>query len=712
MKIVVQFLSIALFLLCFNSAQAQDFMHKGLSIKHVNTNFNAQTAHKLGSKTYLKKASNPNSTQSNHEILPSDGSYYYTANPQTGGPAPNPYRRYDRANYVITAAELTTAGKIPTGSHITSLGFEYGIALTVASTGTMRVYLANTTSTTNALSATWATAIAGMTLVDSSSDVIAADEYTFIHTLSRSSNFTYTGGGLYVAWEWTGTAANTSYTVAMTCTTITSGCKWSSSTSSLPASLTSYNYRPATIMGFNVGKDAEVAGVYTEGLLPLGIGVPHYIGTTIYNDGDSTVYSIPCSLAVTGVNTFSDSFVLDSLPAGYYSQFYFKAFTPTVTGSDVVAVTIPNTDYYSTNNTMSVAHTVNNTNTMAYSDGTTSYTDALGGITGMEYSMTSKFYVNGNATLNSTRIYIYSGSGQTVSAIAYDKNHNKIAQSATHVLVAADTLNYYTFTFPSPPTINNDSVYVGLDVASTTATSFPMGMETENWMRDEIFYLYDATDGWVDLGTSNYGDYMIEANFTPVLPVELTSFTSTVSNGKVNLSWNTATEVSNNGFQIERTLAGQVSWAAVGFVKGSGNSNSTKHYSFTDNSVTSGKYNYRLKQIDNNGRYNYSNVINAEVTVPGTFALSQNYPNPFNPSTKIDYTLPVDSRVKIELYNVAGQKVGDLVNNEQAAGFYSINVSSNSFKNLTSGVYIYKMTAIEKATGNNFVSSKKLMLMK
>ena len=709
MKIIIHFLSIGLFFLFISSAQAQDFMHKGLALKHTSSVFKAPNAHKLGSTTYLKKAVNPNSTQSNHEVLPSDGSYYTTA---VSYPAPNPYRKYNRANYVITAAELTTAGKIPTGSHITSLGFEYGLALSTASTGTMRVYLANTASTTNALSATWATAIAGMTLVDSSSDVIAADEYTFIHTLSRASNFTYTGGGLYVAWEWSGTAANTGYTIAMTCTTLTSGCKWSSSASALPATLTAYNYRPATIMGYVIGKDAEVAGVYSEGLLPLGIGVPHYIGTTIYNDGDSTVKAIPCTLAVTGANSFSNIKIIDSLPAGYYTQFYFDAFTPTVTGSDAISVTIPSNDYYSTNNTMSTAHTVNNTSTMAYSDGTTAWTNALGGITGMEYSMTSKFYVNGSALLNSTRIYVYGGSGQTVSAIAYDRNHNVIAQSAAHVLVAADTLNYYTFTFPSPPTINNDSVYVGLDIASTTNVSYPFGMQTENWMRDDAFFLYDATDGWVDFGASNYGDFMIEANFTPVLPVELTSFTANVSSGKVNLSWSTATEQNNNGFQVERTKANEASWAPVGFVKGSGNSNSTKHYSFIDKSVKSGKYNYRLKQIDNDGKYKYSDKISADVNIPGTFALSQNYPNPFNPSTKIDYSIPTDARVKIELYNIAGQKIADLVNNEQSAGFYSINVNASSFKNITSGVYIYKMTATENVTGKNFVSSKKLMLMK
>jgi len=116
--------------------------------------------------------------------------------------------------------------------------------------------------------------------------------------------------------------------------------------------------------------------------------------------------------------------------------------------------------------------------------------------------------------------------------------------------------------------------------------------------------------------------------------------------------------------------------------------------------------------MDYDGKFKCGDMVTSEVNIPGTFSLSQSYPNPFKPSTKIDYTLPVDSRVKFELYNIAGQKVADLVNQEQSAGFYSLNVSANTFKNISSGVYIYKMTAIEKATGKNFVSSKKLMLMK
>ena len=113
--------------------------------------------------------------------------------------------------------------------------------------------------------------------------------------------------------------------------------------------------------------------------------------------------------------------------------------------------------------------------------------------------------------------------------------------------------------------------------------------------------------------------------------------------------------------------------------------------------------------IDNDGSSAYSSVEAAEVAVPKDFAVSQNYPNPFNPTTKIDYQVPVDAKVILEVYNIAGQKVMELVNQEQSAGYYTVDFGSSR---LSSGVYIYRLAAVDKATGANFSSIKKMMLLK
>jgi hypothetical protein len=209
------------------------------------------------------------------------------------------------------------------------------------------------------------------------------------------------------------------------------------------------------------------------------------------------------------------------------------------------------------------------------------------------------------------------------------------------------------------------------------------------------------------------GTFVNSGLVNPVLPVELSSFVSNVSGRQVNLNWETKTEVNTRQFEIDRALVSttgsSTTWSAVGSVTAAGTSISSKKYSYTDKNLQAGKYQYRLKMIDNDGSYKLSDVVETAIAVPKNFELSQNYPNPFNPSTKIDYQVPVDAKVILEVYNITGQKVVELVNQEQSAGYYSVNFGSSK---LSSGVYIYRIVASDKATGNNFSSIKKMMLLK
>jgi len=190
--------------------------------------------------------------------------------------------------------------------------------------------------------------------------------------------------------------------------------------------------------------------------------------------------------------------------------------------------------------------------------------------------------------------------------------------------------------------------------------------------------------------------------YTP-LPVELAYFAGTLNGNIVELHWRTETEVSNYGFNIERALD-NTNWSTIGFVEGYGNSNSPKYYFYNDKEIEqSGIYSYRLKQIDNDGAYEYSDVVDVEVGIPGKFALSQNYPNPFNPTTRIDFTLPEKQMVKLGVYNVLGELVEELVNDEREAGSYSVSFDAT---NLPGGVYFYTLYS------NNFTTSKKMSLIK
>jgi hypothetical protein len=214
----------------------------------------------------------------------------------------------------------------------------------------------------------------------------------------------------------------------------------------------------------------------------------------------------------------------------------------------------------------------------------------------------------------------------------------------------------------------------------------------------------------MDFSGANARTYVVGNN--DALPVELSSFTSMVNGRNINLSWETKTEKNSDIFTIERTKTGnaELNWESVGSVKAAVLSNSPKQYSFADKNLQAAKYQYRLKMIDNDGSFAYSKIVDAEVAVPKNFELSQNYPNPFNPTTKINYSLANDSKVSLEVYNIIGERVVQLVNEEQTAGYYTVNFGTSN-SNITSGVYIYKLTAVDNS-GNNFSSIKKMMLLK
>ncbi|HMS66460.1 MAG TPA: T9SS type A sorting domain-containing protein [Ignavibacteria bacterium] len=178
------------------------------------------------------------------------------------------------------------------------------------------------------------------------------------------------------------------------------------------------------------------------------------------------------------------------------------------------------------------------------------------------------------------------------------------------------------------------------------------------------------------------------------LPVEMSSFVSSVNNRNVTLNWSTSSELNNSGFEIERKTDG--SWSKVGFVQGL---NAAASYTFTDNNLSSGSYGYRLKQLDFNGNFAYHELENnVFVGVPENFSLSQNYPNPFNPETKIDFAIPYSGNVTMKIYDMNGREVATLVNEFRAAGYYTENFNAS---NLSSGVYYYKLitginTAVNK----------------
>jgi len=187
-----------------------------------------------------------------------------------------------------------------------------------------------------------------------------------------------------------------------------------------------------------------------------------------------------------------------------------------------------------------------------------------------------------------------------------------------------------------------------------------------------------------------------------VVPVELTSFTGVSKGADVELIWTTATETNNQGFEIERENAGGV-FEQVGYVPGFGTTTEPKAYSFIDSKVGSGNYTYRLKQIDFDGSFSFSQTIEVEIVAPSSFGLDQNYPNPFNPSTTIRFSIPVETDVHLNVYNTLGQEVAKILNGRLKEGFHEVEFDAGS---LTSGIYFYRLEA------EKFVDVKKMIIIK
>jgi hypothetical protein len=213
-------------------------------------------------------------------------------------------------------------------------------------------------------------------------------------------------------------------------------------------------------------------------------------------------------------------------------------------------------------------------------------------------------------------------------------------------------------------------------------------------------------------GLTSFSIFTLTDNTQP-LPVNLTSFSGLSAGRNVTLTWTTAQEINNKGFEIERkylTKNGYSNWSTVGFIEGNGTTNSQHNYKYTDNKLDAGKYMYRLKQIDYNGNYEYFNLNSpSEITItnPIIFDISQNYPNPSNPISKIDYQLPSAGKVSIKVYNISGQEVASLVDETKEAGFYTTEFNGS---NLSSGVYFYRI--ITSIDGQQYNKTMKMILVK
>lgn len=198
---------------------------------------------------------------------------------------------------------------------------------------------------------------------------------------------------------------------------------------------------------------------------------------------------------------------------------------------------------------------------------------------------------------------------------------------------------------------------------------------------------------------------------TGALPVTMSSFTACVNLNNSILMWVTEVELNNSGFDIERatvTLSGAGEWKKIAFITGNGTTNQPKGYIFEDKKLTKGTYQYRLKQIDYNGNFEYFELAgDVIIAPPSKFTVSQNYPNPSNPKSKIDYEIPFNGKVSMVVYDMLGKEITTIVNETKEAGYYTAEFDGS---NIASGVYFYRIIA--EGDGKENIKTMKMVLVK
>ena len=358
------------------------------------------------------------------------------------------------------------------------------------------------------------------------------------------------------------------------------------------------------------------------------------------------------------------------------------------------------------------------------------------------------------------RYQLYQGENLIDSGKVYDKTNFTIPVSPGQFTLKIPTDHYYihgekgnalvqcTFdtrkTDKNPPVLTSFKIFAGNDITDILKLSdngsIKFSVEDESILSHVGLYIQsqgsaiwdtlntykcgytytadfpqDLSEGFISLKIiaedvlNNKLEYEVDPAFyfgEGKLPVELSSFTALARDRSVRLNWMTATENMNYGFEIERRMIGTISnqWCKIDFVQGAGTSSSPIQYSFTDQHVSSGRYAYRLKQIDNDGSFKYSSSVEVEMnTIPKVFSLAQNYPNPFNPSSTIGFSIPIKSFVQLKVFDLVGREVLTIMGQEMPADRYSVTFDASK---LPSGVYFYRLTA------GGFTQVKKMLLLK
>jgi hypothetical protein len=579
--------------------------------------------------------------------------------------APQGNQRYVRTAYLLTPEELKNSGFV-SGKVLTAIGFSYFAKQDTATTGSFKVYLQNTSDATYQKASTnWTNTSTGiiddMTLVHDASLTIPPTVGNLDIPFVGGNTFTYTGEGLYVAFEYqnaTGVLVKNGNRAKCN-SDLPGGLHNSYSTSALEADLTNTSdLRPVTRLAYAAPAIGIVREVYTLGNLLVPGALPHVISALIVNRGEAALVNVPVTLSVTGVNTLTDVQTIASLAVNDSILVAFTVLDPTNTtalGVDTVSVSIPPYDNFAYVE-KSVIQTVS-ASTLSYADG-----EELIPLLGVGFEnkaglLLTKYQVSDPTSINTVTVAISSGReniGQTVYGVLLGADGMILSRSADYVLSSNDLGNRHTFTLDKSTTFTNQDFYVGLAQTASAIAYYPLAVQEEGSLTRADAYYGGNLAGDTLKEVRNLNRFVILAGgtsstFAPApLPVRWVSITAHRTKTDVQVHWQTATEQNNHHFEVERSTDGKT-FAFVGRVEPASATSSYSHdYAYLDAGAAqsgSPRLYYRIKQVDVGGTASYSTVAMVSV-LPAGATIPPAYPNPVANLLHLD-ALPEGASVRV-----------------------------------------------------------------
>ncbi len=437
----------------------------------------------------------------NLTVLPNDG------NTSPNARAPQTKNRFERGVYLITASEMAAAGYVA-GSSPTSIGWNYQTGGTSDQQAPLTVYLQNTSDTTNTKSTTWTTAITAMTVVHNANTTLPAAAGPFNITLTGGSPFTYTGGGLYVAFDWggyNGTLSTT--TVVLVNLALANGSLGGQNNVAPPGTLGAAAGRPETRLGGgNVvvpQNDAAVSAVYSYGELPLGRAT-QATGAVITNPGASTLTNLPVSLNIGGTSPFTDTQNVPSIaPCGGTATVTFASFNPTAVGSDTVTVSVPPDDNAANNSSSKPLNVTPKDYSYKYPG--SALTGGVGFDGGTTGTIVAKFKATAADPLTAVKLEFAAATATTYRVAIYGDNGGVPSTTALYTDAVDRTVSAagpVTITLPVPVPVGPGNFYVGIQ--QTNTTNAQLSYDSESPIRSGSFFAGASPPvSWIDIAPGN-----------------------------------------------------------------------------------------------------------------------------------------------------------------------------------------------------------------